>query len=149
MATRAPKRLWILNGDRYGFGDDTRRYQSTKAAMRGWRERRRTGGHIVLMSQPGPQDFTTEFQNLHWPDRNILLPANKTADPTQQVNYDRHLTVCLSDRAETRKLMANDRRNPHRCAWVDYTASMHKAYLEDIADNAALIEDLLTSKGIT
>lgn len=148
----APKRLWILNRDRYGFGDDTRRYQSTKAAMRGWREQRRRGGLIVLMGSTGPQDFTAEFERLHWPSREIMTMGTHhpvTADPAQQANYDHHLTVCLANKDEVQKIMAKDRRNPHRCAWVDYTASMHKAYLEDIADNAALIENLLTSKGIT
>lgn len=148
-----PKRLWILNGDSSGLGTDTRRYQSTRAAMRGWRWWRCTGGHMVLMSATGPQDFTTEFEKLHWPSRDLFDPSSTgmttTADPTRQAAYDHHMTVCLADTDEVQKTMTKDRRNPHRCAWVDYTASMHKAYLEDIADNAAIIENLLTSKGIT
>lgn len=148
MAARAPKRLWVLNGDRYGFGDDTRRYQSTKAAMRGWHERRHRGGLIVLMSQTGPQDFTAEFEKLHWPNREIMAMGTHhpvTADPDQQANYEHHMTVCLADRAETQKLMAKQRGNLHTCAWVKYTAAMHAAYLKDIADNAACIEALLTT----
>lgn len=144
-----PKRLWIMNGDAAGFGDDVRRYQSTKAAVRGWNGWRRTGGLMVLMSPTGPQDFTAEFEKLHWPDRNILLDANKAADPAQQANFEHHMTVCLANKDEVQKIFAKRRSDLHICAWTKYADAMHKAELKDIADNAALIENLLTSKGIT
>lgn len=153
MTATAPKRLWILGGDAQGLGDNARRYQSTKAAVRGWHDRQHLGGLMILMSPTGPRDFTTEFAKLRWPDRELFARSTAgmsvTADPAQQANYDRHMTVCLADPAETQKLMAKQRGNLHTCAWVKYTAAMHAAYLKDIADNAALIENLLTNKGIT
>ena len=141
MRKTAPKRLWILNGDAHGLGDDTRRYQSTKAAVKGWDGWRRPGGLMVLMSASGPVDMTAEFEKLHWPDRSPLSyvnPAN-TSDPAQQANYDDHMFGCLADPSEVQKIF----EKKHICAWTEYTAAMDKAYQRDIVNNAEVIEKLL------
>lgn len=148
MRKTAPKRLWILNGDAHGMGDDTRRYQSTKAAVKGWDGWRRPGGLMVLMSASGPVDMTAEFEKLHWPDREVLADSTTTADPAKQVNYNYHIDVCLKNPAEVEKILAKKRSDPHVCTWVEYTAAMDKAYQRDIVNNARIIEDVLDAKGI-
>lgn len=144
----APKRLWILNGDERGLGDSTRRYQSTKAAVKGWDGWRRPGGLMVLMSANGPVDMTAEFEKLEWPDRQPFSDTGDAADPEQQSNLEHHYEVCLKDPDEMQKILAKDRSNPHTCAWFEYTTAMDKAHENDIVNNACIIEDVLDAKGI-
>lgn len=134
-----PKRLWILNGDSLGQGPDTRSYQTTRAAVRGWRGWRKRKGHMVLITNNGPRDMTAEFTKLAWPDRQTLAQRGSgllAKDPARQADLDHHLQVCLKNPDQC--LLRT-----HVCAWTEYNDRVHKAENQDIIANAKIIEKLV------
>lgn len=136
---------WLLEVSWPG-GSERRTYKSTRAAVKGWHHH---GGQrrITLLDPTGHRDFTAEFTALSWrwysplarrPDGEVM-----PVDPEMDTAYIHHMTVCISDPEVVTALLGKDKRNRHRCPWMEYAEEFDKMFTEDLKANTEVIEKVV------